>query len=147
MCKMLSQILYNRTYFGFTTFGHTIENVFLAMYHPQNDVLRGVPTNIDIFNYLCRQMGLTDKMSELTSDIYADHHQVFEGFEVKIDSVDKYNRKLTVKNKRNVLTANSFDNYVIVNNRRVDLNSVIVYVDKTNTFYLPKELRLHMELK
>ena len=147
MCKMLSQILYSRTYFGFTTFGHTIENVFLAMYHPQNDVLKGVPTNIDIFDYLCRQMGLTDQMADLTSEIYADHHQVFEGFEVKIDSVDKYNRKLTVRNKRNVLTANSFDNYVIVNNRKVDLNSVIVYVDKNNTFYLPKELKLYMELK
>ena len=147
MCKMLSQILYSRTYFGFTTFGHTIENVFLAMYHPQNDVLKGVPTNIDIFDYLCRQMGLTDQMADLTSEIYADHHQVFEGFEVKIDSVEKYNRKLTVRNKRNVLTANSFDNYVIVNNRKVDLNSVIVYVDKNNTFYLPKELKLYMELK
>lgn len=147
MCKMLSQILYSRTYFGFTTFGHTIENVFLAMYHPENDILKGVPTNIDIFNYLCRQMGLDNQMPELTAEIYADHHQVFDGYEIKIDSVDKYNRRLIVKNKRNVLIANSFDNYVIVNNKRVDLNSVIVYVDKTNTFYLPRELRLQMQLK
>ena len=147
MCKMLSQILYGRTYFGFTTFGHTIENVFLAVYHPQNDRLTGVPTNIDVHNYLARQMGLTDAMQPLTEEIYADHHQVFEGFEVRIDSVDKYNRRLYVKNKRNVMIVDSYANYVTMNNKRVDLNSVIVYVDKNNTFYLPKELRELMLLK
>ena len=144
---MLSQVLYNRTYFGFTTFGHTIENVFLAVYHPQNDRLTGVPTNIDVFNYLCKQLNLTGKMDQLTGDIYAPHQQVFEGFQMQIDSLDKYNYRLTVKNKKNVLVANSYDNYVMVNKQRVDLNSVIVYMMKNNTFYLPKELRKYLETK
>ena len=147
VCKILSQILYNRTYFGFTTFGHTGENVFLAVYHPQNDRLMGVPTNIEVNQYLRRQMGMTDDLERLTEEIYAGHHQVFEGFDIRIDSVDKYNRRLVVKNKRNVLIADSYANYVTVNNKRVDLNSVVVYVDKTNTFYLPKELRELMLLK
>ena len=144
---MLSQILYNSTYFGFTTFGHTGENVFLAVYHPQNDRLMGVPTNIEVNQYLRRQMNLTGALEPLTEEIYADHHQVFEGFDIRIDSVDKYNRRLVVKNKRNVLIADSYANYVTVNNKRVDLNSVVVYVDKNNTFYLPKELRELMLLK
>ena len=147
VCKMVSQIVYNRTYFGFTTFGHTGENVFLAVYHPQNDRLVGVPTNIEVNHYLRRQMGMTDELEQLTEEIYADHHQIFDGFEVRIDSVDKYNRRLYVKNKRNVLVADSYANYVTVNNKRVDLNSVVVYVDKNNTFYLPKELRELMLLK
>lgn len=147
MCKMLSQILYSRTYFGFTTFGHTIENVFLAMYNTKNDVLHGVQTNIDIFNYMAQQMGLENEMGKLTEDIYARHQEVFDGFEMKIDSIDKYNRRLTVKNKKNVLVAESYNNYVMVNKTRVDLSSVIVYVDKTNTFYLPKELRKYLETK
>ena len=147
MCKMLSQVLYNRTYFGFTTFGHTGENVFLAVYHPQNDILKGVPTNIDVFNYLCRQLNLTGEMEQLTEEIYADHHQVFAGYETKIDSLDKYHYRLTVKNKRNVLVADSYENYFTINNKKVDLESVIVYMDKNNTFYLPKELRFYIELK
>lgn len=147
VCKMLSQILYNRTYFGYTTFGHTGENVFLAVYHPQNDRLVGVPTNIEVNKYLCRQMNLTGALEPLTEEIYADHHQVFGGFDIRIDSVDKYNRRLVVKNKRNVLIADSYANYVTMNNKRVDLNSVVVYVDKNNTFYLPKELRELMFLK
>lgn len=147
VCKMLSQILYNRTYFGFTTFGHTGENVFLAVYHPQNDRLMGVPTNIDVNKYLRRQMGMTNDLEMLTEEIYAGHQQVFEGFDIRIDSVDKYNRRLVVKNRRNVLIADSYANYVTMNNKRVDLNSVVVYMDKTNTFYLPKELRELMLLK
>lgn len=147
MCKMLSQILYGRTYFGFTTFGHTIENVFLAIYHPQNDRLTGIPTNIDLHKYLRRQMNFSNELDLLTEDIYADHHKVFEGFDVKIDSIDKYNCRLTVKNKKNVLVAESYNNYVMVNKQRVDLSSVMVYMDKTNTFYLPKELRKYLEAK
>ena len=96
---------------------------------------------------MARQMNLTDEMGKLTDDIYARHQQVFDGFDIKIDSIDKYNRRLTVKNKKNVLVAESFNNYVMVNKTRVDLSSVIVYMDKTNTFYLPKELRKYLEAK
>ena len=45
------------------------------------------------------------------------------------------------------MIVDSYANYVTMNNKRVDLNSVIVYVDKNNTFYLPKELRELMLLK
>ena len=145
--KMLSQIIYGRTYFGFTTFGHTIENVFLAVYHPHNDILKGVPTNIDVFNYICRQLDLNGEMTQLTEDIYANHREVFKGYETKIDSLDKYHYRLTVKNKRNVLTADSYANYFTINNKKVDIESVIVYMDKNNTFYLPKKLRDYIELK
>ena len=92
-------------------------------------------------------MGLTGEMKQLTEDIYADHHQVFEGYDMKIDSLDKYHYRLTVKNKRNVLVADSYENYFMINNKKVDLESVIVYMDKNKTFYLPKNLRNFIELK
>ena len=92
-------------------------------------------------------MGLTGTLEKLTADIYAKHDQVFEGYQIQIDSLDKYNYRLTVKNKKNVLVANSYDNYVMVNKKRVDLNSVIVYMPINNTFYLPKELRSYLETK
>lgn len=147
MSKMLSQILYGRTYFGFTTFGHTMENVFLAVYHPDGDILSGCPTNIDVFKYMARQMDLTDKLDGLTNEIYTDHKTVFDGFDIKIDSLDKYKYRLTVKNKKNTLVAESYNNYVMVNKQRVNLESVIVYMDKNNTFYLPRQLRQYLEKK
>ena len=148
MSRMLSQILYGRTYFGFTTFGHTIENVFYAMYHPQNDVLTGYVTNLQLHEYLCRQLNLTDSLSKLTADIYVDHHEVFKNYTTTIDSLAPNRYVLTVKNKKKTLTAESYTNYVTVNKKQsVELNSVIVYMPKNKTFYLPKELVRYLEEK
>ena len=136
---IVNQLVYSRTCFGFTTHGHTGENVFLAMYHPQNDVLTGCPTNIDIHNYLCKQTQLTDSLPMLTDNIYADHHEVFKNFTTAIDSIAPDNYVLTVKNKKKKLTATSYTNYMMVNKKKVELSSVIVYMPANKTFYLPKE--------
>lgn len=149
LSRMLSQFLYGRTYFGFTTFGHTGENVFYAMYHPHGDALSGCVTNVQMHQYLCRQIGLEDSLPSLTDKIYADHHSVFKGFEMKIDSLAPAQYKLTVKGKNCTLTAFSFDNAVYLKsrkeNRKIELSSVIVYMPKNNTFYLPKELSTYLQ--
>ncbi len=145
LSKMLGQFLYARTVFGFTTFGHTGENVFYAMYHPADDVLNGFVTNVQMHQYLCRQLGLKDSLSILTQDIYADHHQVFADYKGQMDSLGKYDYRLTVKNKRNTLVADSYTNYVMVNNKKIELSSVIVYMPINETFYLPKNLYKYLE--
>lgn len=145
MSRLLGQFLYNRTYFGFTTFGHTGENVFYAIYHPQNDVLTGFVTNVQMHEYLCRQLNLTDSLPKLTADIYADHHQVFEGYTTRIDSLAPNHYKLVVKNKKNTLEADSYTNTVVINKKNVELPSVVIFMDKNKTFYLPKNLRNCLE--
>lgn len=145
LSKMLGQFLYGRTYFGFTTFGHTGENVFFAMYNPNNDVLSGCPTNIQINQYLCRQMNLTDSLPKLTDNIYADHHQVFANYQTRIDSLGPNSYRLIVKNKKKTLIAESYTNYILINNQKIDLSSVIVYMPINKTFYLPKELYRYLE--
>ena len=65
--KYASKILANRTYIGFTTTGHTGEDVFLAMYHPKNTVLRGVVDAREINRYLCEVMQLTS-LDSLTAE-------------------------------------------------------------------------------
>lgn len=145
MTKTLSQFLYSRTYFGFTTFGHTIENVFYAMYHPQNDVLNGYITNMQLHEYMARQLNLTDSLPKLTEEIYADHHKVFEGYKIQVDSLDKTHYRLIVKNKRNTLTTDSYSNTITVNKKEIELPSVVVFMPKNKTFYLPKETRNYLE--
>ena len=143
LVRMLSQVIYGRTYFGFTTFGHTAEDVFTAMYHPQGRELRGVNTNIGLHQYIREQMGLPENaLEELTDDIYTDHREVFEGLEYKIDSLAPYKYRLTVKNKKKTLVVESFTNYVVQNKQKDELSSVIVYFPVNQTFYLPKSLRM-----
>ena len=42
-----------------------------------------------------------------------------QNIKVQIDSLDTYSYRLTVKNKKNVLVANSYDNYVMDNKKRI----------------------------
>ena len=140
--KTIARIVYGRTYFGATTHGHTGEDVFMACYHPQNDRPNGIISNIEVNEYLCRQLGITGQLPSLTEQIFTNHQDLFfDAKSVTIDSLDKNLYRLTVQYKKHKLVANSYDNYVTIDKQIVPLSSVIVYQEKNKTFYLPKELR------
>lgn len=146
--KMISQVLNGRTYFGFTSFGHTGENVFMACYNPAGEELTGVHTNVEVNHYLRKQLGLADdELETLTEQNYADHHVVFADYNCQIDSLGPNDYRLTVKNKKTTLTVDSYTNSVTVNKRTFTLGSVIVYMPINKTFYLPRNLDMYMNLK
>ena len=146
---LMAHIITSRTCFGFTTGGHTGEEVFLAAYHPQGTLPIGMNTNIEINEYLCNLFGLThDSLEALTAENFVPHTQVFEGYDCQIIPAadEKGSPSLVVKNKKNKkkqLSIAPFTNVVKVGKKaqeEVRLHSVVVYVDKNNTFYVPKQL-------
>lgn len=146
---LMAHIITSRTCFGFTTGGHTGEEVFLAAYHPQGTLPIGMNTNIEINEYLCNLFGLThDNLEALTAENFVPHTQVFEGYDCQIIPAadEKGSPSLVVKNKKNKkkqLSIAPFTNVVKVGKKaqeKVRLHSVVVYVDKNNTFYVPKQL-------
>ena len=146
---LMAQVMTSRTCFGFTTGGHTGEEVFLAAYHPQGTLPIGMHSNIEINHYLCALFGMThDTLEELTAKNFAPHTQVFSDYSCEIVPAkdEKSSPTLIVKNKKNKkkqLTITPFSNIVKSGKKAQDeirLNSVIVYVDKNNTFYLPTSL-------
>ncbi len=146
---LMAHIITSRTCFGFTTGGHTGEEVFLAAYHPQGSLPIGMNTNIEINEYLCNLFGLThDSLEALTAENFVPHTQVFEGYDCQIIPAadEKGSPSLVVKNKKNKkkqLSIAPFTNVVKVGKKaqeEVRLHSVVVYVDKNNTFYVPKQL-------
>lgn len=143
--KTIARIVYDRTCFGTTTYGHTGEDVFLACYHPRNDRPNGVISNIEVNEYLCQQMGITRQLPALTESIFTSHTTLFpDAKTITIDSLDKNQYRLTVQYKKHKLVANSYDNYVTIDKQIVPLESVVVYMKKNNTFYLPKKLREYL---
>ena len=144
----MAQLLTSRTCFGFTTGGHTGEEVFLAAYHPAGTLPLGMHTNIEINHYLCALFGLNGKLDELTAQNFAPHTEVFKEYTLEmIPAADeKGSPTLIVKNKKNKkkqLTITPFTNIVKAGKKadeEIRLKSVIVYVDKNNTFYLPTNL-------
>ncbi|HEX3009367.1 MAG TPA: alkaline phosphatase, partial [Bacteroidales bacterium] len=66
LSRVITKIVTDHTYIGFTTTGHTGEDVMLAMYHPANYKLSGVVQNSQINGYLREISGNVD-LEKLTS--------------------------------------------------------------------------------
>ena len=133
-------IMNARTPFGFTTGGHTGEDVLLAVYHPAGDVPMGMNTNVELNKYLCDVVGLQRPLDAVTSEIFVKHTEVFAGMECAIDTSGEF-PMLTVIEGDNRLIVPAFSSTVTLNGEDLALNSVTVYIDKNETFYLPVCLR------
>lgn len=140
MTHYITNFMNTRTAFGFTTGGHTGEEVFLASYHPKGDVLKGNVRNTEVNNYLFKAAGLKKSLKQTTAEIYAKHTDVFATMNCTIDAPKDSIPQLTVKNAGNTLVVRAYSSVATLNGKSFDLGSVAVYVDKTNTFYLPKML-------
>ncbi|MCL1934591.1 MAG: alkaline phosphatase [Candidatus Azobacteroides sp.] len=140
LAKTVNGILDKNTCFGFTTNGHTGEEVFLAIYDPTPNRLTGHHTNIELNRYLRQTMGLKDSLESLTSTYFAKHTDVFANYAYTISINDKI-PVLKITNKKNTLEIQPNTNIVKRNGKDIELNTVVVYVDKNNTFYLPRSLR------
>jgi alkaline phosphatase len=141
--KVISEILNSHTCFGFTTGGHTGEEVFLAVYAPENRFRpTGFITNIELNKYMSEILEIGN-LSEHTSSYFAKHTDVFKDCKWKINKDSKDFPVLEVESagkKKNKLTVYPWTNIALLNGKEIRLNSVAVYVDKTDAFYLPKSL-------
>ena len=137
--QSIDEIIQNYHCFGFTTRGHTGEEVFLAVYDPRGKHFTGHRSNIELNHYMRQALGL-ENLEACTDAYFAKHSDVFEGYSYKI-SVKNETPVLEVVCKKNRLEVRPNTSTVWLNGKTVKLNSVVVYVDENNTFYLPETLR------
>ena len=134
------RIMNRRTPFGFTTGGHTGEEVFLAVYHPSNYRPTGFTTNIQINEYLQRIMKLPTSLTELSDKLFAKHGDALAGLNYEIIAPEDDFPTLTATKGNNALEIKAFSSVAYVNGNPVDLGSVAVYIDRNQTFYLPADV-------
>lgn len=139
MASSIIKIMDAHTYFGFTTGGHTGEEVFLAAYHPHGDIPLGMNTNVEINRYLCAASGIQTSLSEMTKEVFAKHTSVFKGLDYTMDKSGDF-PVLKVKKGGKTLSVPAFKSVVYLDGKPVTLPSVVVYIDKNDTFYLPENL-------
>ncbi len=133
-------VMNDRMGFGFTTGSHTGEEVLLAAYHPDGHVPMGHVKNTDIFEYLFKVSGLKQPLPVVTQNIFAKHTDVFSGLNYTIEDKDTKFPVLVVKKGKSTLRIPASTSVGYLNGKPFDIGSVTVYVDKNNTFYLPKNL-------
>ena len=127
--------------FGFTTSGHTGEEVLLASFHPQGDILRGHVLATQVNAYLQQVMGLQTSLQELSDKIFVKHTDVFAEMNATIDYTNPAFPVLVVRNGRNTMQIPAFSSVGTLNGRTFDIGSVAVYMGRNNLFYVPRNLR------
>lgn len=127
---------------GFTTHGHTGEEVFLAVYAPTPEQrLMGFHTNIELHEYMRELLGLDRTMLEYTDEYFAPHDRVFEGCKYIVKGEKPEDKVLTVKKGRKTLEIPAFSSKIMLNGQAHEIAVPAVYVDKTDLFYLPTSLK------
>ena len=133
-------VMNDRMCFGFTTGSHSGEEVLLAAYHPDGHVPMGHLKNTEINDYLFKVSGLRIPLPEVTENIFAKHTDVFSGMNYSIEDKDGKFPILVVKKDDSTLRIPASTSVGYINGKPFDIGSVTVYVDKNDTFYLPKNV-------
>jgi len=137
----VAKIVTSHSSFGFTTNGHTGEEVFLANYHPKGDIFKGVHFGFEVNDYLCSLYKLTGKLPQLTEHYFAKHTTVFKGLNYQLNTTTADSTaELKVVSGSKTLKLRQNSSVATFNGKEVQLSTVVVYVDKNKTFYLPAYL-------
>lgn len=144
----ISQTIAHHTPFGFSCDTHTGDDVFLAVFNPNNQIPSGYNTNVELSHYIQSLVGMNGKMDEFSDNIFAHHDEVFKNFEIKINRNEKniHFSTLTVKNPKNgkELTVFAQTNKIVLKDKgyekTIRIPSLAIYVKRTDLFYLPKNL-------
>lgn len=138
----IAEIMNSYTYFGFTSGGHTGEDVFLSVYHPagESSMPVGKNSNVEINKYLFDLAGLDKTLEMQTREVFSRHQDVFFSYSYFIDRSNEF-PVLIIKKGKNTLKIPAFKSEIFYNEKRIDVGSVVVYIDKNETFYLPSRLR------
>lgn len=118
-----------RSNIGFTTTGHTGEDVTLYVYAPKNiDQLTGTIENTDIAKYMATAMGLN--LNDTTKRLFVNANSAFEakGAKVTFDNkTDEKNPVLKVEKDKVKIEFPMNKNIAYVNGKQIKLEGVTVF--------------------
>ena len=133
--KTLVQLLANRANIGFTTGGHTGEDLFLYSYGPGSPT--GLVENTEIAHTAAKAMGFD--LKKLDNQVFVNAEAEFKkiGAKVKVDSSDANNPVLVVTKGKTNAQFPVNKNVLILNGKEIDLDTVTVRSNEE--FYVSKE--------
>ena len=104
-------------------------------------------TNVELNHYMAALMGMApDSLSRMSNTYFAPHAKVFDGYKWRIEPAAQGEAGPTLvvepKSRRGKrLEIPAYSRTVRVGKEQQLLPTVVVYVDKKNTFFLPASLR------
>ncbi len=134
---IVGPMLSKRAYIGWTTNGHTGEEVFFGAYHPKGYRPTGVIQNKDVAWYMAEVMGID--LKSLTRSLYIPAETAFTsvGATIHVDSTDEYNPVLVVKKNMLEIRFPANKNIALIDGKTIVLKTLVVHNGKG--FYVPEE--------
>ena len=125
-----------RANLGWTTGGHTGEEVTLYSYAPGNDRIWGTLNNTDFAKIAAAVWGLD--LTALSQSLFVNANAGFEalGAAVTLDESDPENPVLKVEKDGKTLLIPESKNHVFLDGEKTDLDSIIVQTN--GVFYVPQ---------
>lgn len=120
-------IIAKRAKIGFTTNGHTGEDVVLYSYDPRGRLIGGLVDNTQVASFVANSLGVSLEIA--TKRLFLDGVSAFtaKGAEVEEDNSDAENPVLVVKKGRQVLRIPRNKSIAWLNEKEVNSDGVAVY--------------------
>ncbi|HSQ35730.1 MAG TPA: alkaline phosphatase [Candidatus Binatia bacterium] len=137
LAEIIGPLLSRAAYLGWTTGGHTGEDVPLAVFHPRSYRLSGVVQNTAIAWYIDEIMDL--KLKDWNKLLYLPAIKAFadKGAVSTIEETTPGNLVLTVRKGGQILRLPANKNLAELNGRSVPLRTLIVYNGRA--FFVPRQ--------
>lgn len=142
LAATMVQLLSQRANIGFTTGGHTGDDVFLYAYGPSHPT--GLVENTDLAHTMAKAMNFD--LNNLSSNLFVNAQESFEklGYTTSIDNSDETNPVFIAENNNKIVKIPENKNIVYVENKQsgkidtYEMNSVAVYNDKQ--FFISQDM-------
>lgn len=142
LAATMVQLLSQRANIGFTTGGHTGDDVFLYAYGPSHPT--GLVENTDLAHTMAKAMNFD--LNNLSNNLFVNAQESFEtlGYTTSIDNSDENNPVFVAENNNKIVKIPENKNIVFVENKQngkidtLEFNSVAVYNDKQ--FFISQDM-------
>ena len=138
----IREVIARRYGIGYTTGGHTGEQVYLGVYAPEGvELLEGVVDNTEVGKYMQKVLLGEKSLLDYTNEIYQDGQEKLsqiEGTTVSVDTSIKYAPKVTIERLGNTIELELYSNNYTLNGEEKELKTVMPYIKEK--FYVPQEL-------
>lgn len=153
LTQKIAKIYTDHSYIGFTSMGHTGEDVMLAMYHPRNYRLSGIVKNTEVNTYLKDILGGYN-LDSLSNQYYCIDTLALKGYlwQINANQTSKNYSTLVIRKEAKAAKhaeIEAYTNYVTIYNnmevvKKINLNSIAIYVsvpdENISRFYIQKTI-------
>lgn len=138
----IREVISRRVGIGYTTGGHTGEQIYLGVYSPSSvELLEGVVDNTEVNKYMQRILFGEEILNTYTKEIYQNGESKLneiEGTKTSVDKSSTHSPKLTIERLGNVIEVDLYTNNYRINGEEKELKTVIPYIN--GKYFIPKEL-------